>query len=88
MDRSDVLAGIRAALALASTDPDLIALEARKAAAFHGRSPTVTVPDGLQSEDRPIPERRRRRPDLPADTRPVPSLSAYDQLLHRQRKEP
>ncbi|MER6076414.1 IS21 family transposase [Streptomyces sp. NPDC001817] len=89
MDRSDVLAGIRAALALGSTDPDLIALEARKAAAFHGRSPTVTVPDQLQGENRPIPERRRRRPDLPADTRPVPSLSAYDQLLNRrQHQEP
>ncbi|MET8981660.1 IS21 family transposase [Streptomyces sp. NPDC004539] len=89
MDRTDVLAGIRAALALDSTDPDLIALESRKAAAFHGRSPTVTAPGTLDGADRPVPERRRRRPDLPSDTRPAPSLSAYDQLLqHRQREEP
>ena len=88
MHDQDVVAGIRAALALGVTSPEVVAMEARKHAQAHGRSPTVSAtPPTTTNENlyQPTHYAPRRRPNLPADTRPAPALSAYDQLLHRPR---
>jgi transposase len=79
---ADVLAGISAALSVGSTSPEVVAVEARKAADQPGATPdpaTVTEP---------VPEpvvslTQRRLAELPLDTRPLPSLNHYDQLLDR-----
>lgn len=80
MHPADIHAGLAAAAALGSISTELIALEARKHAAFAGRSPTVTsrlAPDGALNPDvRAVPRR-----DLPTDARPLPRLEVYDQLL-------
>ena len=43
-DGADVLAGITAALSVGSTNPDVVALETRKAAEIRGAAPCQTVP--------------------------------------------
>jgi hypothetical protein len=43
LDRADVLAGITAALSVGSTSPDVVALEARKAAERRARIQTVSM---------------------------------------------
>jgi DNA-binding transcriptional regulator YhcF (GntR family) len=83
----DVITGISAALAVGSANPDVVAVETRKAAADRGGRNTDN------GADTPAPERssggrvvsltERRLTDLPADGRPLPSVAAYDQLLTR-----
>lgn len=82
-----VVAGMKAALALGVTAPDLVAVEARRANtgaglndSFHD-TPTrvLTLPDRTVTAG----------PELPSDARPVPSVVAYDELLrHRESAEP
>lgn len=73
-----------AVLDAGSVSPDLVAIEARKAlAAVGGPPPVVITAPAAASEDAAarvisLPD---RRPDLPPDTRPAPSLAAYGQLL-------
>lgn len=63
-----VLAGMDAALLLGSYDPDLVAVEARRAAGRHAADvPPVPLPPGAGA--------------AAAVVRPVPSLAGYDQLL-------
>lgn len=85
-----VLAGMNAVLDAGSVSPDLVAIEARKAlAAAGGPEPVViTRPSAPPAEDQDIVAARARvlslpdrRPTLPPDTRPAPSLAAYGQLL-------
>ena len=78
---ADVAAGLAAAGAIGSTSPELIAMEARRHAAAAGRSPTVTAHLGALAPPGPAPQRAPRRSQLPADTRPLPRLDVYDQLL-------
>lgn len=93
LDRQDVTAGIRAALAVGQVAPDIVALEARKHAQAHGRSPTVT---GTRIRTEPAAQRQpdtshgqaHRIAALPTDKRPAPNLSIYDQLLQRPGQEP
>ena len=59
-----VLAGITAALTIGSTNPDVVAVQARHAAASPGTGAVLALP-----------------PRIGPDTRPVPSLAAYDELL-------
>ncbi|MGW7001368.1 IS21 family transposase [Streptomyces sp. NPDC054933] len=85
-----VIAGMTAVLEAGSVSPELVAIEARKALAAAGGPPPVVItppatpPGGTDAEDVvgarvvSLPE---RRPDLPPDTRPAPSLAAYGQLL-------
>jgi transposase len=81
-----VVAGITAALAVRSTSPDVVAVEARKAA----RRPTG--PPGDTTTDEPaghlirLPERADGRPPggAPADSRPLPTVVGYDELLARR----
>ena len=83
MPRASVLAGITAALCAGSISPELVAIEARKAA-NRGPSDPASTPV--------LPPRRsvahvvtlHARPtarDAPADARPAPSVAHYDQLL-------
>jgi transposase len=72
-----VLAGMSAALAAGSTSPELVALEARKAAGGLGS------PDLVDLSDMDLPPTPAGRIAAPAPTqpRPTPSVAAYDELL-------
>ncbi|MEU1599579.1 IS21 family transposase [Streptomyces sp. NPDC005708] len=92
LQHRDVVAGIRAALAVGACTADVVALEARKAAETEGRSPTVTasaMPAELVTPpELPLPSLTERRASrLPVDQRPLPALERWDQLLHRPGKE-
>jgi transposase len=80
---AQVLAGIRAALAVGALNADVVAIEARKhPAAGDGLTRPAIV---LSLPERSIEARAPRR--LPADVRPLPSVAAYDQLLLTESPE-
>jgi transposase len=83
MGHDHVVAGLAAALQAGALTADAVALEARKAA---------DEADGQPAGDSTPPAApavtsltARRLDKLPADTRPLPSVAAYDQLLRRTR---
>jgi transposase len=79
LEHADVLAGIRAALSVASVSADVVAVEARKAAQQRGvHAPPIEVSSHRQQV---ISLTERRLAELPGDDRPLPSLDAYDDLL-------
>ncbi len=96
MNTHAVAAGIRAALTVGAVTADVVAVEARLAAATAG-------PGGSESDRHPVAnevtavrrvvsltQRRLRDPDaviagLPPDRRALPDLSGYDDLLHRRK---
>ena len=80
LDRVDVLAGITAALSVGSTSPDVVALEARKAAERRG----AEVPAGADEAGRVVILAEHRSAAVPADARPLPSVDKYDILLGRE----
>lgn len=95
MSHAAVLAGITAALQAGSTSPALVAIEARKA----DRPAEVLLTDEdlaeadlvTDSADGVVDEGGAtvitlptRRPAIPPDRRPLPSVAAYDQLLKRR----
>lgn len=87
MARAHVLAGITAALAAGSVSPDLVAIEARKAALAAPAAeadPACTV-DKRASVRSPAKlvtlSARRNARQFPADARPAPSVAVYDELL-------
>ena len=79
---ASVAAGIGAALKAGTCSPDVVAVEAR----WHAAGACLP---GSAEPGRPAPRRSRaavitlprRTAPLPADSRPVPVTSAYDQLL-------
>lgn len=81
-----VVAGLVAALSVGALSADAVALEARKAAdedttttkRSHEQAPPVAGPVITSLT-------RRRLAQLPPDTRPLPSVAAYDQLLKHPR---
>lgn len=83
MDSEHVVAGLAAALAAGALTADAVALEARKAADADdpaaGQDAALAAPPAVTSLT------ARRLGKLPADTRPLPSVAAYDQLLRRHR---
>lgn len=81
LDRSDVRAGITAALSVGSTNPDVVALEARKAAERRAATPGPGV---ANSGGRVVVLAEHRSVAVPADTRPAPSVTQYDVLLGRE----
>jgi hypothetical protein len=81
LERTDVLTGIRAALSVASTSVDVVALEARKAAEQRGAQTPEFA--GVCRQQRVVNLTERRLAALPNDDRPVPSVEPYDQLLRR-----
>jgi transposase len=77
---TDVLAGVTAALTIGSVNADVVAVEARKAAAVRGSA----EPDDVvapSKRERVASLTQRRLEELPADERPLPSVAAYDALL-------
>jgi len=80
LDHADVLAGITAALSVASTSADVVAVEARKAAQGEG---TTTDPQAACSLRRgPVVSLAERRlATLPGEDRPLPTVDHYDELL-------
>jgi len=80
---ASVIAGMKAALALGVTTPDLVAVEARRAGAVTG--PTATSPE-TSARVLTLPDRvGLAGPALPTDVRPEPTVVPYDQLLrHRE----
>jgi hypothetical protein len=89
MDDDDVAAGISAALSVGALTADVIAVEARQAADARDRcrpatgiAPAPAVPaQAAQVTSLTL----RRLAGLPDDTRPLPSVDAYDQLLRHPR---
>ncbi|UUV30729.1 IS21 family transposase [Amycolatopsis roodepoortensis] len=87
MTHEHVVAGLAAALRAGALTADAVALEARKAA-----DTDITPPS---ASDRVVPAAavasltERRLTQLPPDTRPLPSVAIYDQLLpsHRTPRE-
>lgn len=77
------MAGLATTIRAGALTSDAVALEARKAAeadrgAGSGSSATPARWAPVTSLT------QRRLADLPADTRPVPSVAAYDQLLRHR----
>jgi len=86
MNDADVIAGIGAALSVGAHTADVVAVEARKVADTRGRRPgreRETEPAGEASQVTSLTMRRIAA--LPPDTRPLPTVDAYDQLLRRHR---
>ncbi|HUB37506.1 MAG TPA: IS21 family transposase [Streptosporangiaceae bacterium] len=79
LGHGDVHAGLSAALAVGSVSPDVVAVEARKAAQQRG----IQLPPAPASRasNQVISLTQRRQTALPADDRPVPSVAVYDDLL-------
>jgi transposase len=99
MDSEDIRAGITAALGVGAVSADVVAVEARRQATISSRGGAVSDrPSGAQSElkvQRVVSLTQRRLMDpaaviagLPADTRPLPSISAYDELLAKRTQHP
>ncbi len=95
MPAGDIIDGITAALAVGAARADVVALEARRIA--QTRPPSEPIVDGLAAAAAAGPawrvvsltERRLTDPEaviagLPPDPRPLPSVSAYDELLARR----
>ena len=81
LDRADVLTGISAALSVGSTSPDVVALEARKAADRRG---AASGPDQAHRGGRVVVLAEHRTAGVPAEERPLPSVDKYDTLLGRE----
>ncbi|MDJ1114248.1 IS21 family transposase [Microbacterium dauci] len=99
MDAGDIYAGITAALGVGAVSADVVAVEARRhaTASFRGGAGSDRH-RGAQGElkvQRVVSLTRRRLMDpaaviagLPADARPLPSVSAYDELLAKRTEHP
>ena len=80
---ADVIVGITAALAVGWVNPDVVAVEAPQdrptpECGTHGAPPVSASGDAV------ISRTARRLAELPADPRPLPSVSQYDELLTRE----
>ncbi|WP_350247795.1 IS21 family transposase (plasmid) [Rhodococcus sp. D-6] len=95
-----VVAGLATALRVGALTADAVALEARKHnEAADGEADnttanhptTLTVDDGHEEAETPAVRsltERRLRAQIPTDTRPLPSVDKYDQLLANRRDPP
>ncbi len=80
LTHAEVLAGITAALAVGSVNPDVVALEARKA----GEQRTKPSSAGQTEQEATVVDLVSRRAELPADTRGLPCMDKYDALLGKE----
>ena len=90
MRHLDVVAGIAAALSAGALTADAVALEARKIAdatpvAVAAEPDSVQVPGAAAEPVSSLTRHRLAR--LPGDTRPLPRVDLYDQLLQRRTPE-
>jgi transposase len=100
MTAAQVIAGITAALTVGAVSADVVAVEARRHAAAEDGSGGATgdrpknahlLARGALNEQRVVSLTQRRLTDpaaviagLPADTRPLPDVAVYDELLPRR----
>lgn len=87
MTHEHVVAGLAAALRAGALTADAVALEARKAADADTTATPAPVPAPDQATSAPAVASltQKRLAQLPADTRPLPSVAIYDQLLPSHR---
>ncbi len=86
MDAADVITGIEAALSVSAHAADVVAVEARRAAGARAAAPAQDSDAGEPAAGPQVTSLTLRRlAALPADSRPLPTVSAYDQLLTRPR---
>ena len=84
MAHEHVVAGIAAALRAGAMTANVVAMEARKAA--DADTPVTAAKRDEIPRPSPVASLTERRlAALPADSRPLPSVAAYDQLLRRPR---
>jgi transposase len=83
MGHEHVVAGIAAALTVGALTPEAVAVEARKAAQADTVSDWAATEDHHPTLGQVSSLTQRRLTALPGDTRPLPSVAAYDQLLRR-----
>jgi transposase len=84
---ADVIAGITIALHPGATSADVVAMEARRAQQVSQPGLATADPDlpATASEQRRVVSLTERRlAALPPDSRPLPSVAHYDQLLRRR----
>ncbi|MFJ9675386.1 IS21 family transposase [Streptomyces sp. NPDC101221] len=79
-----LVAGLATALRAGALTADAVALEARKAAQAEDEPP-ATLPTGASGSATVTFLHEWRLAHLPPDTRPLPSVTPYDQLLRRRR---
>jgi hypothetical protein len=84
MAHEHVVAGLAAALKAGALTADAGALEARKAA--DADEPAQPPPGPAEPQATVASLTARRLAQLPPDTRPAPSVAAYDQLLRHPRR--
>ena len=82
-----VVIGLANALAAGAVTADAVALEARKAAEANVIDQPDQSQDSAPAGQSVASLTARRLTQLPADTRPLPSVAAYDQLLRHRRKD-
>lgn len=85
MAHEHVVAGLAAALQVGALTADAVALQARKSADADDHPPVTQQPP-LPMPSNVVSLTQRRLAQLPADTRPPPSVAAYDQLLRHPRR--
>lgn len=97
MTHADVVAGLQAALTVGASNADVVAVEARKHQTAAGgagqRHHPVDQNAGVEQRVVSLTERRLADPaaviaGLPTDSRPLPSVAEYDELLIRRRITP
>jgi hypothetical protein len=86
MTHEHVVSGLAAALRAGALTADAVALEARKIADTDGGQPAVLEPGPAAPQFAVTSLTQRRLAQLPPDTRPLPSVAAYDQLLRHPRR--
>jgi len=95
MPAETVIAGVAAALEAGSASPELVAIEARKAAQAARELPAAGDDPGPADAPAADPAAGQaavitlagRRTPVPDDKRPLPSVDAYDQLLSRRNRK-
>ena len=96
MPAEEVIAGIHAALQVGAVTADVVAVEARRQTStggpgLHGHLRELA--SGREQRVVSLTQRRLADPaaviaGLPADTRPLPSVAGYDELLERRARPP
>jgi hypothetical protein len=89
MAHEHVVAGLARAVRSGALTADAVALEARKVADTDDQTgiDPVQRPADSTAMSKVVSLTERRLAHLPADTRPPPSVAAYDQLLRHHRPE-
>jgi hypothetical protein len=86
LPHEQVVAGLATALRVGAWTADAVALEARKAGdQERAGEPPPDLTQAVKGAPRVASLTQRRLAQLPKDTRPLPSVAAYDDLLRLKR---